>query len=160
MAVAGEPDRGSEDVLPAFEVALCHLELGPCGLLSSPDPILLGLQELERNRVRVEGLQELAPLLGEPGEHPRQGHPALRGLGLTLDDLGLELLGEPVDPLRGQLDPPTQVLHESLGIAGEEVGLAAVGLGPSGLTQAVEYRYLPLARAIDACRTPRSASAP
>ena len=104
VAVAGESDGGAEDVLPAVEVALRRLQLASGRLLGNADAILLRFQEIERDRIRVEGLQELASLFGELGELPRQDDPALGGLGLTLDDLGLQLLGEPSHPRRWQLD--------------------------------------------------------
>ncbi|HZD80335.1 MAG TPA: hypothetical protein VE646_09895 [Actinomycetota bacterium] len=77
MAVAGELDRRPKHVLPAFQVALGGLELALCRLLGDADPVLLILQEIERDGVRVERLQQLAPFLGEPGESLRQDDPAL-----------------------------------------------------------------------------------
>ena len=44
----------------------------PYVLSGDADPILLDPQELERDRVRVEGLQQLASFFGEPGERLRQ----------------------------------------------------------------------------------------
>jgi hypothetical protein len=56
VAVAGESDGGSEDVLPTIEVILRRLELAFSGQLRGTDSILFRLQEVERDRVRVEGL--------------------------------------------------------------------------------------------------------
>ncbi|HKI29982.1 MAG TPA: hypothetical protein VKB32_11230 [Actinomycetota bacterium] len=72
MAVTGEPDRCTEGVLPAVKVALHSLQLGLGGLLCHADAVLLGLEQIERDRVRVEGLQQLASLFGDPGERLRQ----------------------------------------------------------------------------------------
>ncbi|HEY7661009.1 MAG TPA: hypothetical protein VIC58_10470 [Actinomycetota bacterium] len=41
MAVAGEPDRSPEHVLPAFEVALGRLELVLGRMLGDADAVLL-----------------------------------------------------------------------------------------------------------------------
>jgi hypothetical protein len=38
------------------------------------------------------------------------------------------------------LDLPIQVLHERLGVTGEDVGLAASGAGPAALAEAVEIQ--------------------
>jgi len=73
VAVTGEPDRSAEDVLPALQVALRGLALGLGGLFRDPDPVLLGLRELERDRVRIEGLQELAG--GWPDRRRTSGGP-------------------------------------------------------------------------------------
>jgi len=56
-----------ENVLPAIEVALCRRELDVPGLLCDADAVLLRLQKIERDRIRVEGLQELASLVGKLG---------------------------------------------------------------------------------------------
>jgi hypothetical protein len=56
VAVTGEPDGGPEHVLPALEVALRRLEHCLVCLLPRADTLLLRLQQIERDRVRVEGL--------------------------------------------------------------------------------------------------------
>jgi hypothetical protein len=70
-------------------------------------------------------MNELASLVGEPGDDLRQDHPTFGGLGLSLDYLGFEFLGEPVHPRGRKLNLPIQVLHEGFGVAREDVGLAA-----------------------------------
>jgi hypothetical protein len=90
VAVAGEPDGVAEHVLPAFEVSLPRLELVLGCVLGDADAVLLRLRQIERDRIRLEALQELASLLGQLGERPSQDDPALRGLCLRFDDLGLQ----------------------------------------------------------------------
>lgn len=53
LAVAGELDRGSEDVLPTVEVRLCDVELLLRRPLLRGDAILLILQELKWDGVRA-----------------------------------------------------------------------------------------------------------
>jgi hypothetical protein len=57
---AGEPDGCLKDVLPTVKVALGRLEIDLCCLLHCADALLLRLGEIDRDRVRVEGLRELA----------------------------------------------------------------------------------------------------
>ncbi len=106
------------------------------------------LRSLERDRIRVDRLQELASLLGKLGELQRQDHTSLGGLGLAIDDLGLQLLGEPLNPRWRELDPPVEVLVERLGVG--ELGVRAnlrfgissislsVGLGVASRTSSGE----------------------
>ncbi|MGH2680307.1 MAG: hypothetical protein ACRDG8_07470 [Actinomycetota bacterium] len=110
--------------MPAFEVALRRMKLGLGRLFGDADAVLLGLQEIEGDRVRVEGLQKLASLFGEPDDRLREQNSALRGFGLALHDLDLQLFGEPLHPCRGQLDLPVEVLDERLGVAHLDVWLA------------------------------------
>jgi hypothetical protein len=72
VAVAGEPHGVAEHVLPAFEVALRRLELVLGRVLGDADAVLLRLRQIERDRIRLEGLQELASLLGQLCERPSQ----------------------------------------------------------------------------------------
>jgi hypothetical protein len=153
VAVAGEPDGGAEDFLPAFQVALRSLELAIGCLLRRADAVLLGLEEFEGDPVRVEGLQEPAPLL----ERPCQDDPALVRLRLSLDDLRLQLLDESLDPGGGKLDPPVQVLDERLGVVGEDVRLAASCPGGPSLSQAVEVQVgWPATRVSDTSISPNT----
>jgi len=68
VTVAGQLDGRSKDVLPALEVAFRRLQLTPEHLLNPGDAVLLRLQEVKRDRVRVEGVQKLVSLVGELGE--------------------------------------------------------------------------------------------
>jgi len=61
-----------------------------------------------------KGLQELASLPHELGERLREHHPALRGLGLPLDDLSFKFIREAAHPGGRQLDPTVEVLDERL----------------------------------------------
>ncbi len=98
MAVAREPYGQAEDVLPAGEIRFGDVELRARGLLLAADSVLLGLQEFERDRVRVESPEELLPVVGKRGKLPRQHDSALGRLGLAIDDLGFEFLGELLHP--------------------------------------------------------------
>ena len=64
--------------------------------------------------------------------------------GLTIDDLGFELLGELLDPGPRELHAAIQVLHQRLGVPGEDVRLAAAGPGLHSLAEAIEVQVLAL----------------
>ncbi|MBI4729469.1 MAG: hypothetical protein HY775_08215 [Acidobacteria bacterium] len=68
VAVAGEADRHGEDLLPAGEVAFEIGELCLGRALRRGDAVLVLLEELEGDRVRVVRAQELLPLVGELGD--------------------------------------------------------------------------------------------
>jgi hypothetical protein len=90
--------------------------------------------------------------LGELRELLREEDPALRCLCLTLDDLGLQLLGESAHPRWRKLDPPIQTLHERLGVTGEDVGLAASRGRRTPLPEAIEIQVAPFASVSDSRR--------
>jgi hypothetical protein len=70
VAVPIELDSHAEYTLPAGEVLLGYLEIGFGRLLRPRHPALLCLEEVQRDSVRVEGLQELLAFVGELGELP------------------------------------------------------------------------------------------
>lgn len=90
--------------------------------------------------------------LGELRELLREEDPALRCLCLTLDDLGLQLLGESAHPRWRKLDPPIQILHERLGVTGEDVGLAASRGRRTPLPETIEIQVPPFASVSDSRR--------
>ncbi|MGH2682089.1 MAG: hypothetical protein ACRDIX_02515 [Actinomycetota bacterium] len=98
MAVAGEPYSHPEDLFPLAEVGLCRLQLLLGGPLLRSDSVLVGLEELERDGVRVVGVEELLSLVGELGQAPGEDDASLGGLCLPLHDLLFQLLGEPLNP--------------------------------------------------------------
>jgi hypothetical protein len=54
VAVAGEADREGEDLLASGEVALEIRKFCLGGRLDRGDAVLVGLEELEQDRVRVD----------------------------------------------------------------------------------------------------------
>jgi hypothetical protein len=67
VAVPGEPDRCTEDVLPAVQVALHSREFRVGGLLGNADPVLLDLQELKRDPINVDFYRTICGLDGTSG---------------------------------------------------------------------------------------------
>jgi hypothetical protein len=72
MAVPGEPDRGTEHVLPALQVALGALEFPLGRLLDRADPVLFVLQQLAAGSRSRRRPASACSFFGEPGERLRE----------------------------------------------------------------------------------------
>src|SRR6266545_574254 len=140
VAVACELDRRSEDVLPTVEVRHRDVELLLRRPLLRGDAILLVLQQLKRDGVRVEDVEELMPLVRELGELLGKRSLALRGHSPPLGDLRFKLLVEPAHPSRRKLHSLVHVLHEGFGVAGQDVWLLTSGARLSSLPEAIEVQ--------------------
>jgi hypothetical protein len=108
VAVGCKLDGRAEDVLPAREVVLRHIQLTLGCLLRRGDALLLRLLEIERDRVRVESLEELvksrreASALDEAEYVPSAGMQA--SSSLAFDGEQLPIVGHAFQAVRTMID--------------------------------------------------------
>lgn len=125
--VDGEVDGSGEVRLDRLEadVDRCQSLFG-CGQLTG-DAVLFDLEEVERDRVGVVGIEELLALVGEVADAASLEGPFGLGVTLLLLQLVEDEVSEVIEELLRWLHGPVVVLDEGFGFFDGDCRLRAVG---------------------------------